>query len=45
MKNMKGIVGALLVLGGFAAKAQEIEKPTIKSKTSFAIIVDRSCDW
>ena len=42
MKNMKGIVGALLVLGGFVANAQEIEKPTIKSKTSFAIIVDQA---
>ncbi|MCA5003994.1 hypothetical protein [Sphingobacterium bovistauri] len=42
MRNIKGIVGALLVVGGFTAHAQEIEKPTIKSKTSFAIIVDKA---
>jgi len=42
MKNIKGILGVLIVLGSLTTYAQEIEKPTIKSKTSFAIIVDKA---
>ncbi len=42
MKNMKNIVAALLLLGVTNTYAQQIEKPTIKSKTTFAIIVDKA---
>lgn len=41
MHNIKRIVGALLLSGSLVANAQEIEKPGIKSKTSFAIVVDK----
>lgn len=40
MKNMRVIFGALMLAGSLQSFAQEIEKPTIKSKTSFAIVVD-----
>lgn len=37
---MRVIFGALMLAGSLQSFAQEIEKPTIKSKTSFAIVVD-----
>ena len=40
MKNKRLVVGALLVIGSLQSFAQQIEKPGIKSKTTFAIVVD-----
>ncbi|MDR2284831.1 MAG: hypothetical protein LBE37_16575 [Sphingobacterium sp.] len=42
MYNIKRVVGALLLSGSLMANAQEIEKPSVKSKTSFAIVVDKA---
>lgn len=41
MYNIKRVLGALLLSGSLVANAQEIEKPNTKSKTSFAIVVDK----
>lgn len=40
MKNMRLILGALFLVGSLQSFAQQVEKPTIKSKTTFAIVVD-----
>ncbi|WP_236537085.1 HEAT repeat domain-containing protein [Sphingobacterium composti Ten et al. 2007 non Yoo et al. 2007] len=37
---MRLILGALFLVGSLQSFAQQVEKPTIKSKTTFAIVVD-----
>lgn len=42
MKNIKTIFTGFLMSAVFVSNAQEIEKPNIKSKTTFAIVVDQN---
>lgn len=42
MRNIKTIFTGLLMSAVFVSNAQEIEKPSIKSKTTFAIVVDKN---
>ena len=40
MRKMKLIIGAICMIGSIQSFAQQFEKPGIKSKTTFAIVVD-----